>query len=99
MSASAYGAGIVYSWPAVSQLRDANSEYAPPPPPSPTCPAIPMPDPRQTQYHMLTMRNTSYDTNQRFIERFDLELVTLKANLPTWYREHLDMLVSPLGLE
>lgn len=39
------------------------------------------------------MRNTSYDTNQRFIERFDLDLVTLKANLPAWYREHLNMLV------
>ncbi|CAM9252742.1 unnamed protein product [Ectocarpus sp. 8 AP-2014] len=44
---------------------------------------------------MMTMRNTRYSTSQRFIERFDLDIVTLKAkaNLPPWYRNHLDMLV------
>ncbi|CAM9139793.1 unnamed protein product [Ectocarpus fasciculatus] len=46
------------------------------------------------EYHMMTMRNTRYSTSQRFIERFDLDIVTLKAkaNLPPWYRNHLDML-------
>lgn len=39
------------------------------------------------------MRNTQYNTSQRFIERFDLDLVTLKANVPPWYKEHLTMLV------
>lgn len=39
------------------------------------------------------MRNTSYNLNQRFIERFDLDLVTLNENIPSWFREHLTMLV------
>lgn len=43
---------------------------------------------------MLTMTSSSYDNNQRFIERFDLDLVTLKGNnLPSWFSEHLTMLV------
>lgn len=46
------------------------------------------------QYHMMAMRNTRYSTSQRFIERFDLDLVTLGSNLPPWYRNHLAMLVS-----
>lgn len=47
------------------------------------------------QYHMMTMRNTRYSMSQVFIERFDLDLVTLNSTdkLPPWYRNHLTMLV------
>lgn len=57
-------------------------------------------NPCSPQYHMMTMRNTRYSTSQRFIERFDLDIVTLKAkaNLPPWYRNHLDMLVRAVFL-
>ncbi|CAM9525456.1 unnamed protein product [Pylaiella littoralis] len=46
------------------------------------------------EYHMMTMRNTRYSMSQVFIERFDLDLVTLNStdNLPPWYRNHLIML-------
>lgn len=49
---------------------------------------------------MMTMRNTRYSMSQRFIERFDLDIVTLKAkaNLPPWYKNHLDMLVRAVFL-
>jgi len=63
-------------------------EYSASSPPYPTHPMSP------PQYHMMTMRQAWYSTSQRFIERFDLDLVTLTANLPPWYRNHLTMLVS-----
>eukprot|EP00903_Cladosiphon_okamuranus_P008491 g8158.t1 len=44
------------------------------------------------EYHMMTMRETWYSTSQQFIERFDLDLVSLTANVPPWYRNHLTML-------
>eukprot|EP00752_Nemacystus_decipiens_P015194 g13529.t1 len=51
------------------------------------------------EYHMLTMRTTWYSTSQHFIERFDLDLVTLTANLPPWYRNHLTMLAEERAAE
>lgn len=53
------------------------------------------PSPCPVQYHMMTMRNTRYSMSQVFIERFDLDLVTINSTdkLPPWYRNHLTMLV------
>ncbi|CAM9307230.1 unnamed protein product [Scytosiphon promiscuus] len=51
------------------------------------------------EYHMMAMRNTRYSTSQRFIERFDLDLVTLGSNLPPWYRNHLAMLEEERSAE
>jgi hypothetical protein len=44
----------------------------------------------------MTATGNTYDGNERFIERFDLDLVILPARdrLPSWMALHLDMLVS-----
>jgi hypothetical protein len=46
----------------------------------------------------MTASGNTYDGNERFIERFDLDLVILPARdrLPSWMALHLDMLVSTI---
>jgi hypothetical protein len=47
------------------------------------------------QYRSVTATTNTYDVNERFIERFDLDLVVLppRDQLPPWLALHLDMLV------
>ncbi|CAM9169170.1 unnamed protein product [Chrysoparadoxa australica] len=43
------------------------------------------------EYRVSTNTGNTYDINLRFVERFDLDLVTLPKDLPLWLKNDLDM--------